>query len=192
MPELPLNPSGQILEATIRSLAAKGSAHVSLRDIAREAGVALSQLHYYFRSREKLLAAAASYMIQRHMARLRAELADAPTVAERISRSIRYIGTQTRSDPTFARILLDLRSTAGWLPELATETRRLEDELLELILTQSPGQPPRAVARLVLGALDGLALQVLQGAPASEMEAAYAALESVLRDVVEHELTQER
>jgi AcrR family transcriptional regulator len=175
----------QILEATIRTLGEKGSAQVSLRDIAREAGVALSQLHYYFGSREQLIRAAASYMMKQRIACLQAELARATAPAERVSLAIRLIRRQLRTDPSVAKILLDLLTAASWSPELAAVTRQLQDELLDLILAESEhtGQArlrTKAVARLVLGALDGLALQALQGAPDDEMDGAYAALEWTL------------
>jgi AcrR family transcriptional regulator len=182
-------PSVQILEAALRSLAAKGSAAVSLRDIAREAGVALSQLHYYFGGREQLLAAAASFAMEQHIGHLQAELTRAASPAERVSLAIRSIRRQLAADPSWARIRLDLLTAATWSPELAAATRRLQGELLDVILaeTEQTGQArlqTKAVARLVLGALDGLALQALQGAPEDEMDAAYAALACMLQNLI--------
>lgn len=45
-----------LIEQATRCLAQKGYAHVSLRDIARESGVSLGILHYYFSDKEELLA----------------------------------------------------------------------------------------------------------------------------------------
>lgn len=183
----------QILEAAVRSLAAKGSANVSLRDIAREASVALSQIHYYFGSRERLLAAATSFVMQRQIASLHDELAGVRNPADRVSLAIRFVRRHLRLDPSQAKILLDLLSAATWSAEVAAETRPLQDKLLDVILAESAYASQdclktRAVARLVLGALNGLALQALQGAPEEEMDAAYAALESILIELI----TQER
>jgi AcrR family transcriptional regulator len=180
----------QILEAAFRCLAEKGSAQVSLRDIAREAGVALSQLHYYFGSREQLLARAAAYVINQQIALLQAELQKAQTPAERIGLAIRGIRRHFRNDPSLAKVHLDLQSMAAWSPELAGEIRQLEEALLQVILSESEQTgaawlQTRTVARLVLGALDGLALQALHGAPPAEIDAAYAALEALLTSLIE-------
>ena len=181
--------SAQILEAAFRCLAQKGSAAVSLRDIAREAGVALSQLHYYFGSRDHLLSAAAVYVMRQQTGQIQALLAATPDPAERIRLAIGFIRQQLRQDPAWAKVLLDLLSMAAWSPALAEANRRLQEELLALILLQSEQTgvarlQSKTVARLVLGALDGLALQALQGAPEEEMDAAYAALEWLLTDLV--------
>jgi AcrR family transcriptional regulator len=42
----------KILQTAFHCLSRKGYANVSMRDIADEAGVALSQLHYYYKSKE--------------------------------------------------------------------------------------------------------------------------------------------
>jgi len=46
--------SEKILSAAYGCISTRGYANVSLRDIADEAGVALSQLHYYYKSKEGL------------------------------------------------------------------------------------------------------------------------------------------
>lgn len=175
----------QILQAAYRCLAQKGSAHVSLRDIAKEAGVALSQLHYYFGSREGLLVAAASFVLRQQIARLQAELEPVQEPAERVKQAIRFISGQRCVDSDWSKVHLDLLAMGAWSPTLAAETRRLHDELLEVILSEGlrTGKAhlgSRAVARLVLGALDGLAMQALNGADATEVNAAYEALEQIL------------
>lgn len=45
----------RILNAAFKCILSKGYANVSLRDIAEEAGVALSQLNYYYNNKEGLL-----------------------------------------------------------------------------------------------------------------------------------------
>lgn len=181
----PQSVSERILEATARTLSAHGAANVSMREIARDAGVALGQLHYYFGSREKLLAAAVSFVMRRRIATLQDALSGVVDPVERISLALRLIRQQAVSDPDAVKMHLDASCMAIWSEELAGEIRRLQDELLAVILMESeraglPDLKTNAVARLVLGTLDGLALQALQGAPPAEMDAAYAALASVL------------
>lgn len=175
----------QILEATFRTLAEKGSAATGLREVAREAGVALSQIHYYFRNKDGLLVAAAAFVMQHRLAELQVELESTATPAARVSKAIRFIRAQSQQDSAWLKVYLDLLSMAAWNPALAEETRRLQEDLVAVILSEA-GRTGRAelqskpVARVVLAALDGLALQTLQGADAAEMADAYAALEQLL------------
>lgn len=48
----------QIVRATIRCLARDGYARLTMKNVAREAGVSQGILHYYFRDKEDILAAA--------------------------------------------------------------------------------------------------------------------------------------
>jgi AcrR family transcriptional regulator len=48
----------RIIEATVRVLARDGYAAASVKDIANEAGVAPGLVHYYFKTKEELVAAA--------------------------------------------------------------------------------------------------------------------------------------
>lgn len=177
--------SVQILEAAARTLSARGAANVSMRDIARDAGVALGQLHYYFGSREKLLASTVSFVMKRRIASLQESLVGVTDPVERVSLALRLIRQQLVEEPEAVKIHLDSSCLGIWSAELAAENRRMQEELLAVILSESErtGQASlqsNAVARLLLGTLDGLALQALQGAPVAEMDAAYAALAAML------------
>ena len=44
-----------ILDATLRLVAAQGAGAVRLRDVARESGVSVGSLQYYFDSRDQLV-----------------------------------------------------------------------------------------------------------------------------------------
>lgn len=46
--------SQKILDTAFKCISERGYANVSLRDIANEAGVVLSQLHYYYKNKEGL------------------------------------------------------------------------------------------------------------------------------------------
>jgi AcrR family transcriptional regulator len=184
MADQPLDARTQILHATWQCLAEKGSAALALRDVARAAGVALSQIHYYFGSKEGLLIEATSYIIQRKVELLQQQMAEVKTAKERLRRAIEYVRTQCLRGEVH-KVYLDLLSMAAWSPRLKEETRRLQEKLVDVIHAEAlrigrRDFQTRAVARAVLGALDGIALQALQGAPAEEIDAAYAALEQIL------------
>lgn len=75
-------------------------------------------------------------------------------------------------------------------PKLAEETRRLLEALLDKVPDEATrvGRPEiqnrAAVARVILGALVGLALQSLQGAGPEELHASYEALEHILKEML--------
>ena len=54
-----------IRTSTFRLLAKRGYANISMRDIAAEAGVALSQIAYYYHSKDTLISAVASEAVDR-------------------------------------------------------------------------------------------------------------------------------
>lgn len=75
-----------ILEAACRVIAREGTHGLRMSAVAREAGVSNALLHYYFATREELLARAFAYAEDRAHARAQAEIALCPTGAERVER----------------------------------------------------------------------------------------------------------
>ena len=76
----------EILEAACRVIARGGTHGLRMSAVAREAGVSNALLHYYFATREELLARAFAYAEARAHARAQAELALCTTGAERLER----------------------------------------------------------------------------------------------------------
>lgn len=62
-----LNQSEKILLAAFKCISSKGYANVSLRDIADEAGVVLSQLNYYYKNKEGLFTEVVKMMIGKYL-----------------------------------------------------------------------------------------------------------------------------
>jgi AcrR family transcriptional regulator len=75
-----------ILEAACRAIARSGARKLSLRDVAREAGVSKALIHYYFKSREDLLAQAYLFADDRARRRVRAEVDALESAAVRLKR----------------------------------------------------------------------------------------------------------
>jgi len=61
------NPAQKILLAAYECLSTRGYANVTMRNIADEAGVALSQLTYYFKNKEKLFTEVISKMAYQYI-----------------------------------------------------------------------------------------------------------------------------
>ena len=76
----------EILEAACRVIAQGGTHGLRMSAVAREAGVSNALLHYYFATREELLARAFAYAEDRAHARAQAEIALCSSGAERLER----------------------------------------------------------------------------------------------------------
>ena len=59
------NTSEKILQTTFELLAERGYANISMRLIAKKAGVAVSQLTYYYRTKENLISSVIDAVIER-------------------------------------------------------------------------------------------------------------------------------
>ncbi len=84
------DPSQRILAAAFKCISTRGSASVSLRDIADEAGVALSQLNYYYDNRERLFSAVLRAMKQEYISNVEARMATFSSLREKAHFLIKY------------------------------------------------------------------------------------------------------
>jgi AcrR family transcriptional regulator len=173
-----------ILESTFRCLAENGSSSLTVRKIAQEAGITLSLVHYYFPNKEELLVAAASYTLEKQLASIREELHSIGTVTDRIKKIMSIVRDQFTDTP-WRKVYFDLLSMASWSPRMAQEVKKLQDDLIERIAnlcTESftDRMEKRAFVRALLAILNGLALQVLNGAPEEEISAAFVMAEHAI------------
>ena len=171
--------SAAILDAAYRCLARHGYAAVSMRQIAREAGVALSQLHYYFRSKEHLLIEVMRRTTEQHVREMAGWLAhQAPE--RRLYGLLSMVRARLRKDPGWFRLLFDCVSLAFRDAEARNQLRRVFQEVadeaaLRLVQLWQPSQvtlaggtgswsarlSPQTLGRIFAAALYGLALQLL-------------------------------
>lgn len=78
------NPSQKILATAFECLASKGYANVSMRDIAGEAGVALSQLNYYYKNKQGLFTQVIDRMIRQSLHEIEGILNSAGSPKEKL------------------------------------------------------------------------------------------------------------
>ena len=79
----------EILRAVCRVVIREGAYALRIGNVAREAGVSRTLVHYYFATRQELLRAAFAYSEERRVEALEAELAELDTGAERAERALR-------------------------------------------------------------------------------------------------------
>lgn len=183
---------GQIVQAAAAVLARQGYGDTSLKDVAREAGVAPGLLHYYFESKQELLLEVVVRMEREVISDWQAAVADIEDPIERIVAALDHAAERCSRQPEFFRLLFDLynlgisspalqaRCAEMWnhfIDEIETEVRRVLGRLPAYSVV-----PPRDLAGAIAGAIDGIALSglVLQRSP-TEL---YQALKVLLLSVV--------
>lgn len=161
----------RILEAAFRCITAKGYAQVSMRDIADEAGVVLSQLNYYFRNKEGLFTEVVRGVKREYLRDITANLELIPTTSEKVDFLIRYCQRVIRENTAIYRIILDFFSMAMWSPSFTQELRAFFKEVTDVIGTHIVGDcsvqedlqayTPELITRMIIGATFGIAMQYI-------------------------------
>jgi len=183
---------GQIVRAAAAVLGRQGYGDTSLKDVAREAGVAPGLLHYYFESKQELLLDVVVRMEREMISDWQAAVADIDDPIERIVAALDHVADRCSRQPEFFRLLFDLynlglsspalrlRCAEMWghfIDEIENEVRRVLGRLPAYAVVA-----PRDLAGAIAGAIDGIALSglVLQRSPAD----LYHALKVMLLSLV--------
>jgi AcrR family transcriptional regulator len=184
------NQSQRILEAAYECISTKGYANVSLREIDDNAGVVLSQLHYYFGNKEGLFREVIKMMIKKYLFEVESYLKKGKTAKERLSSLINFFKEMLKNNPGLFRLLYDFTGLALWSPSFSTLLRNLFKDLSnmieELILKNShlmenlQGYSPALLARMILGAMFGTAIQVMLDEDKENLPDALNAIQIVL------------
>lgn len=108
----PLDTRTALLDAAKHVLRERGYAALSTREVAAEAGVPLSQIHYHFGSKQGLVLALFEYLNAQLLARQEALYRDPSlTLADQWDRACDYLDDDLASG--YVRVGLEL-SAAGW------------------------------------------------------------------------------
>src|ERR1700736_2615039 len=99
---------GQIVRAAAAVLGRQGYGATSLKDVAREAGVAPGLLHYYFESKQELLLEVVIRMEREMIQDWQAAVADIADPLERIVAGLDHAAERRSTQPEFFRLLFDL------------------------------------------------------------------------------------
>ncbi len=168
---------GQIVRAATTVLGRQGYAETSLKDVAREAGVAPGLLHYYFESKQELLLEVV-VALEREMTRdWQAAVSNVDDPLERIVAALDHAAQRCSERPEFFRLLFDLYNLGLGSPAIRVRCaemwqRFIDDIEVEVrqVLGRLPAYavvPPHDLAGAIAGAIDGIALSglVLQRSP---------------------------
>ncbi|HEV3323585.1 MAG TPA: TetR family transcriptional regulator [Solirubrobacteraceae bacterium] len=161
----------RIVEAMRRSVAQYGTAGSTFERVAREAGVSRGLLHYYFGTKEQLLAEAVRRDCQLRLERLEQQLAGAQTAEDFIGLMAQHLQDIIREDPDFVTLLFELFTLSRRNGDIATEYANLMRTMREqvagmLTVAQDEGvlrlhAEPEAIAEILFSLGDGFALRML-------------------------------
>ncbi len=161
----------RIVEAMRRSVAQHGTAGSTFERVAREAGVSRGLLHYYFGTKEQLLAEAVRRDCQLRLERLEQQLAGAQTADDFIGLMAQHLQDAIREDPDFITLLFELFTLSRRNDDIATEYANLMRTMREqvagmLTVAQDDGvlrlhADPEAIAEILFSLGDGFALRML-------------------------------
>lgn len=174
------NTREKIVAAAARVLGERGYEATTVKAIARAAGVAPGLVHYYFEGKEALLVAVLHEAAERHLAETaarRASLAPQELLAAALADRKRRVA----DEPEWYRLRYEFFALGLRNPALMPGVARLlasgREGIGGVVERVAGGVRPdrEALAAVLLGALDGLALQKLAD-PAFDLDAAFAAV----------------
>jgi len=180
-----INQAQKILNAAFKCISVRGYANVSLRDIADEAGVVLSQLNYYYKNKEGLFTKIVKTLSQQYLNEIENNLKKGKSEKERITCLIEYFQKVLRKTPEFFKLLFDLTSMALWSTSLKELQNDLFNSLANLIekyiINDFPNKEKykssKTLSRMILGTLFGTSMQVILSNENEEMIDSLSTLE---------------
>jgi AcrR family transcriptional regulator len=161
----------RIVDAMRASVALRGIAGSTFDHVARDAGVSRGLLHYYFGSKERLLAEVVKRDTELRMASLDGQLAAASSAADFIAMLRETLEAMIRDDTEFLTLSYEVFTLSRRNPDIAAEftelVRRTRDQVAAVLAAkQAEGvlelrAEPEAIAEVIFGLGDGLALRIL-------------------------------
>lgn len=162
--------SEKILIAASECISKKGYANVSMRDIANEAGVVLSQLNYYFSNKEGLFKEVVKMMTVKYLRDIEEALKTEESHKERLKQLIKYFRKMLQYNPKLFKLLYDFTGLALWSPVFSDLLSSLYNDLADLVenyilsnfqIIRSKGISVKSLSRLIIGSMFGIGVQVL-------------------------------
>jgi AcrR family transcriptional regulator len=161
----------RIIEAMRSSVARRGVAGSTFDHVAREAGVSRGLLHYYFGTKERLLAEVVRRDCELRMVALDEQLADAHDADGVIEGLVESLKRFVSEEPEFITLVFELFTLSRRNDEIAIEfaelLRRTREHVADLLARkQSEGAlrlraEPGAVADVLFALADGLCMRML-------------------------------
>lgn len=161
----------KILDAAYATIAREGYMSTSLRQIANEANVAVSQISYHYQNKEGLLLAVVRRVANKYYEYMQAYLKPEMSPLEKAECFIQLYQEVLEEDPDLFRVLYDLAGLALWSEPVRLQVREIfrgiMDQITHEIFTgELMGRlgytyAPETLASLFFGGIFGIAVQSL-------------------------------
>ncbi|WDT93919.1 TetR family transcriptional regulator C-terminal domain-containing protein [Thermoleophilum album] len=161
----------RIIQAMRKSVGQRGAAASTFDRVAREAGVSRGLLHYYFGSKERLLAEVVRHDCEVRLEQLDKRLAGATTVEDVVKALVEQLEAFLGEDPENQAVIYELLSASRRSPEIRAELaqlyRRWRDHLAQALREKEEqgvlrlAGDPEAVASVLYALADGMGIQLL-------------------------------
>ena len=161
--------SEKILSTTFELLSEHGYVNVSMRDIAKKSGVAVSQITYYYQTKENLLVQVIKKANREYLSEVNRELEKIDSPNEKMRFFLEWVEKLITKRTDFYRLLLDFYNLATWNKEIQKEFKAHINEtiflLCEILKQMSPknnlinSYSREEIAKLIVGACLGVAMQ---------------------------------
>lgn len=158
-----------IIAAAIEVLAREGPGEATTRKIAAAAGVNQAMISYYFGGKDELLYAVLDEMMRLTADIARAALPTSPTLREALTGALTAFWRHVEAAPELQVMQVELtlyalrRPDAAWVARRQYEGYRavVAELIREALATtgEASATSPDALARFIIGGLDGLILQ---------------------------------
>jgi AcrR family transcriptional regulator len=180
-----------ILQAAHRCLSQKGYAAATIAEIAAEAGVSRGLLHYYYASKEQLLAQVVRAGTEAYLELLETVFARSDSAEDLAKQLVMATRTIVESDPTFVNLSMECWTLAHESPLVARELEDLYHHLRDAVskgLREAtnrgiirPAIALEPLAALLLAITDGLVMQCLIHRALAADESVWTSLEMAAR-----------
>ncbi|WP_304112920.1 TetR/AcrR family transcriptional regulator [Mycolicibacterium bacteremicum] len=169
----------QILAAACAVIASAGIPALRLSDVAREAGVSSGTVHYYFETKREVIAAAFEFNLADSLARRQELLASGKDSLAILHDLVESYLPNDESSVRAWKVWLALWAEGSRDPVLQEINDRLYGQwrdvvagVIEAAQREGLARPgdPAAQANMLIGMLDGLAVQVVLDSPSMSLE----------------------
>ena len=154
----------RILLTTLNLISEKGYANVFMRDIASASNVVLSQVTYYFKTKEGLLIEVIKYIKQEYLNKLDEELKNIKNQREKITYIIDFCKNLISENTPSYRLLLDFYSLSMWSEPIGNEFSlffKSVEEVLCKNISKLKNYPTEQFARILIAATFGISMQYI-------------------------------
>ncbi len=175
----------QILDAASRCFAREGLANTTIQEIAEEAGLTKSMIHYYFESKQVLILELQAFIHERYFRRVQQRLealSGAASSEDRLQGALWEV-YDIVDDRQFMRLQLEMFAEAGRDPYMKTRMTLAMERAREFIEagadqvvnagSETPVHLPRPLSVLIAATLNGLRLQEFVTGESEDSKLAY-------------------